>query len=163
MSTTSVDVPAKASSITVKLLVTEYAILKLRPPLSDGDMKFCIELLSLNSNTTSSKYKGAEKPNVFLASTPQEISVLCPAKELPAGSPTAWAMDQGWKCFQVLGPMPFNLVGVLSLLSSTLCEAGVSLLAQSTFDTDYVFVKEGKVDAAVAAFVARGVNVSVVA
>ena len=54
------------------------------------------------------------------------------------------------------GPFPFDQVGVLASFASPLAAAGVSLFALSTFDTDYVLVKEERVGAAVEALRAAG-------
>jgi hypothetical protein len=51
----------------------------------------------------------------------------------------------------VEGTLPFSAVGVLAALASTLAEAGVSVFALSTFDTDYLFVKEKDLTEAVEA------------
>ena len=39
------------------------------------------------------------------------------------------------------GPIPFSTVGVPASLVQPLAEAGISVFAISTFDTDYVLVK----------------------
>jgi len=59
--------------------------------------------------------------------------------------------DKGWKSFEVEGKLPFNLVGVLSSLTSTLAQAGISIFAVSTYDTDYLFIKSTDMKKAVAA------------
>jgi hypothetical protein len=50
---------------------------------------------------------------------------------------------------KVRGPLPFNLIGIISGISGTLANAGISIFAFSTFDTDYVMVKEAHLDGAV--------------
>ncbi|KAH8047983.1 hypothetical protein JL722_12772 [Aureococcus anophagefferens] len=57
---------------------------------------------------------------------------------------------------KVKGPLPFHLVGVLSHLSATLAAAGVSIFVNSTYDTDYVMVKDDTLHAAVDALKAGG-------
>ena len=54
-----------------------------------------------------------------------------------------WAVEAGWRCIQVVGPLDLSLVGILASLAAALAEAGVSLFVISTYDTDYVLVKEG--------------------
>lgn len=51
-------------------------------------------------------------------------------------------------------------VGVMAQLSSTLAQADISLLAQSSFDTDYIFVKEANKAAATKALEASGCTVA---
>ena len=67
-------------------------------------------------------------------------------------------VDDDWVAFEVLGPLPFDMVGVMAQLSNTLASAGVSLLAQSSYDTDYIFVKEKDADQATVALVKSGVG-----
>ena len=52
--------------------------------------------------------------------------------------------QRGWSCLAVAGPLDFAEVGVLSAICNPLATAGISLLAVSTFDTDYVLVREDK-------------------
>ena len=54
----------------------------------------------------------------------------------------------GWRCIQVLGPLDFNLVGILAQLSAVLAEADISIFALSTYDTDYLLVKENNLNRA---------------
>jgi hypothetical protein len=50
--------------------------------------------------------------------------------------------ESGWRCLRVNGVIDFSVVGVLASLTGPLAEAGVSVFAVSTFDTDYLLVKE---------------------
>lgn len=67
-----------------------------------------------------------------------ELSVVCASEDVPAGA----RVEDGWRAFQIEGPIPFAEIGVLAGLSGALARAGVSVFALSTFDTDYVLVKE---------------------
>jgi hypothetical protein len=49
------------------------------------------------------------------------------------------------------GPFDFGLTGILASVLNPLAEAGVGIFALSTFDTDYVLVKEENVEKAVEA------------
>jgi hypothetical protein len=46
---------------------------------------------------------------------------------------------------KVLGPLDFSLTGILASLTTSLADAGIPLFALSTFDTDYLLVKETQV------------------
>ncbi len=50
--------------------------------------------------------------------------------------------EKGWRAFKVLGPLEFSLTGIMATLSSALAAEGISLFALSTYDTDYILVKE---------------------
>jgi hypothetical protein len=87
--------------------------------------------------------------------TGHELSIVCSEEAVPEGVEAV----KGWKSFKVEGKLPFNLVGVLSSLSSTLAQAGISLFVVSTYDTDYLFIKATDVEKAVAALRDAGHNI----
>ena len=58
--------------------------------------------------------------------------------------------------FQVTGPLDFALTGIFAALAGPLAQAGVSLFALSTYNTDYVLVKDSQVTLAVKALQAAG-------
>jgi hypothetical protein len=68
--------------------------------------------------------------------------------------------EPGWRALQVAGPLDFALTGVLSSLLAPLAAAGVAVFALSTFDTDYVLVKEATLADAVAALERAGHRVA---
>lgn len=84
--------------------------------------------------------------------TKDELSVVCPDSAVPADV----RHEAGWRALQVAGPLDFSLTGVLASLAGPLAAAGVSLFAVSTFDTDYVLVKEVQLAAAVRALEGAG-------
>ncbi len=65
-------------------------------------------------------------------------------------------VEAGWRVLALVGPFPFDLVGVLASVTSPLASAGVSVFAISTFDTDYVLVKEEHLARAVAVLRSAG-------
>ena len=69
--------------------------------------------------------------------TTEELSIVC----LQATVPDGVKCERGWRCFQLAGPIPFTTVGVLASHVRPLAEAGISVFAISTFDTDYLLVK----------------------
>lgn len=99
-------------------------------------------------------------PEGFLAvvRTAGEVSVVCPQAAVPAAwrEPPEGRVEPGWRAFMVRGPLEFSLTGVLASLAGPLAAAGVSLFAVSTFDTDYVLVREAFLEKARAALAAAG-------
>ena len=75
----------------------------------------------------------------FISRTPDEISIVCPSPYVPA---SATERDDGWRCFRISGKLDFSLIGILSEVSSLLAKAGIGIFAVSTYDTDYILVKE---------------------
>ncbi len=82
-----------------------------------------------------------------LVRTRDELSVVCAERYVP---PDVRA-ERGWRSIQVQGPLDFALVGVLASIAAPLARAGVSIFALSTYETDYVLVKEDSLERAVAA------------
>ncbi|MFA6008057.1 MAG: ACT domain-containing protein [Candidatus Shapirobacteria bacterium] len=87
-----------------------------------------------------------------VTSTKEEVSVICASGTLEG----ALKVEDGWRALKIAGPLDFSLVGVLAEASGILAEAKVSIFAVSTFDTDYLLVKAGKLDDAIAALEAGG-------
>ena len=56
--------------------------------------------------------------------------------------------ETGWACIKVLGPLDFSLTGILADISEVLAKAEISIFAISTFDTDYILLKSGKLQSA---------------
>jgi hypothetical protein len=89
---------------------------------------------------------------VSVTRTADELSVVCREDEVPDGV----RCERGWRCLRVGGTLDFGLVGVLASLLVPLADAGVSVLALSTFDTDYLLVKGADLTKAVEALQAAG-------
>ena len=94
-------------------------------------------------------------PFASVSRTADELSVVCRRDAVPEGV----RCETGWRCLRVAGTLDFMLVGVLASLVGPLAGAGVSVFAASTFDTDYLLVKEEKLDTAVEALRRAGHSV----
>ncbi|MQA07206.1 MAG: ACT domain-containing protein [Pseudonocardiaceae bacterium] len=81
---------------------------------------------------------------VSISKTPEEISVVCPARHADTGPDT----ETGWRVFTVRGPLEFTLTGILAALTGELAAAGVPLFTVSSFDTDHILVKADDLDRA---------------
>ena len=75
----------------------------------------------------------------FIARTDEEISLVCPTKNVPA---VTSARDDGWRGFRIQGTLDFSLIGILAKISAILAEQRIGIFAISTYNTDYIFVKE---------------------
>ncbi len=84
--------------------------------------------------------------------TPDEVSVVSREECCPAGVPC----ERGWRCLAVTGPLAFELTGVLESLAAPLAAAGVAVFALSTYQTDYLLVKEPQLAQAIAALETAG-------
>ena len=81
----------------------------------------------------------------FVARTDEELSLVCPTDEAPEN---AAAREDGWRAFRVAGILDFSLTGILSRLSGVLADNAIGLFAVSTYNTDYILVKEENFDRA---------------
>lgn len=88
--------------------------------------------------------------------TDEELSVVCETERVPED---ALAREDGLRAFKVQGPLDFSLVGILARISAALAEADVPLFAISTYDTDYVLVKENYLDSAIVALQKEGCDI----
>ena len=70
--------------------------------------------------------------------TDDELSIVCDEDVVPEDV----VSEPGWRCLAVHGPLEFSMVGVLASLTGPLAEAGISIFALSTYDTDYLLVKQ---------------------
>lgn len=88
-----------------------------------------------------------------LTKTEDEISLVCPTEDVPKN---CIAREDGWACIRIAGTLDFSLVGVLARISKILAESGVSIFAVSTFNTDYVLLKQDRLSGAAEALRKHG-------
>lgn len=75
----------------------------------------------------------------FVGKTDEELSLVCASEDVPEG---ALIVDPGWKGLRIEGVLDFSMIGVLSKLSAVLAEAEIGIFVVSTYNTDYILVKE---------------------
>lgn len=78
-------------------------------------------------------------PYCFLAKTDAESSLVCETDRVPSNTA---AREDGWRAMRIAGTLDFSLVGILAKIAALLADAGVSIFAVSTYDTDYILVKD---------------------
>lgn len=88
--------------------------------------------------------------------TPDELSLIVAESRAPKEA----KCERGWRLLKVQGPLDFSLIGIVAGLSGTLADAGISLFAMSTYDTDYVMVKQLDFDRALTALRQAGYPIS---
>lgn len=109
-----------------------------------------MKLKKLPYNLTVCKVKdvsaiGFDTDICFVGKTDEEISLVCRTEDAPAETVER---DDGWRGFRIEGVLDFSLIGILSKLSSILAENKIGIFAVSTFNTDYILVKEENFDRA---------------
>ena len=75
----------------------------------------------------------------FVGKTDEELSLVCNTNLVPQN---AIECDNGWKAFRIQGVLDFSLIGILSEISTLLADNHVGIFAVSTYNTDYIFIKE---------------------
>jgi hypothetical protein len=88
--------------------------------------------------------------------TRDELSIVCPQKQIPDNV----LAERDWRIFKVAGPLGFTLIGIISRISTALASHGVSIFTISTYDTDYVLVKEHELAKALTAL--KKANIAIV-
>lgn len=87
-----------------------------------------------------------QKSDFFsLTKTAHEVSLVIETKFVEKN----WEANIGWRAFMIEGPLDFSLVGILSKVLTPLSKAGISVFTISTFDTDYILIKDHQVEIAV--------------
>lgn len=77
----------------------------------------------------------------FISKTLEELSLVCKTIDTPSNTLNR---EDGWKGFKIEGVLDFSLIGILAKISTILAESDISIFAVSTYNTDYIFVKDEK-------------------
>lgn len=89
----------------------------------------------------------------FIGKTDEELSLVCRTEDAPGKT---IERDDGWRGFRIQGVLDFSLIGILSRLSGILADHGIGIFAVSTFNTDYILVKEENLERALAVLASEG-------
>ena len=92
----------------------------------------------------------------FIGKTDEEISVVCITADTPEST---LERDDGWRGFRIQGVLDFSLIGILSKISLILADNKIGIFAVSTYNTDYILVKEENFDRALAVLANEGYTV----
>ncbi len=93
----------------------------------------------------------------FIAKTEDELSLVCKTEDTPQSTV---ARDDGWRGFCIQGVLDFSLIGILSKLSGILAENKIGIFAVSTYNTDYILVKEECFERALTVLASEGYTVN---
>lgn len=115
-------------------------------------------LKTLPYNFTVCKLSKTDKINLssefcFFGKTDEEISLVCKTEDTPAET---IERDDGWRGFRIEGVLDFSLIGILSKLSAILAENQIGIFAVSTYNTDYILVKEENFNRALKVLASEG-------
>lgn len=92
----------------------------------------------------------------FIGKTDEEISLVCKTEDTPTNTIDR---DDGWRGFRIQEILGFSLIGILSKLSGILAQHHIGIFAVSTYNTDYILVKDENYDKALAILASEGYTV----
>ena len=109
-----------------------------------------MKLKKIPYNLTVCKLKNLARVNFdadlyFIGRTDEEISLVCRTEDTPSET---IEQDDGWRGFRIEGVLDFSLIGILSKISGILADNKIGIFAVSTYNTDYILVKETQFDRA---------------
>jgi hypothetical protein len=112
--------------LTMKLLKEKYGVCRL------------------NKNELIPKW--AQNSDFFsITKTCDELSIVCSEDHIPNDI----KCEKDWRILKIEGPLDFSLIGILASISTILAQKGISIFAISTYDTDYILVKNKDIDNAI--------------
>ncbi|MBM7623676.1 ACT domain-containing protein [Sporohalobacter salinus] len=82
---------------------------------------------------------------VSITRTDEELSIVCPERVIPKEVQAEF----GWRALKVKGELDFSLTGILFSIAKPLANNSISIFAISTYNTDYVLVKQENFDEAI--------------
>ena len=89
----------------------------------------------------------------FIGKTDEELSLVCLTENVPSNTTHR---EDGWKGFRIEGELDFSLIGILAKISTILAENEIGIFVVSTYNTDYVLVKEENFENALALLEVKG-------
>ena len=89
----------------------------------------------------------------FIGKTDEELSLVCITECVPSN---VTHREDGWKGFRIQGVLDFSLIGILAKISTILAENKIGIFVVSTYNTDYVLVKEADFEKAMTVLVQAG-------
>lgn len=129
--------------LTMKLLTEKYSVCRL-------DKNNLIPSWATNGEFFS------------ITKTEDELSIVCSQENLPHNMQYELIniqCEKDWRILKVEGPLDFSLVGILSSISGLMAQEQISIFALSTYDTDYILVKDNDIDSAINALIKNNYDV----
>jgi len=93
---------------------------------------------------------------VFVAKTDEELSLVCATEHVPCDAIVA---EHGWRALRIEGIIDFEEIGVIAGLAKIISGAGMSLFVISTYNTDYILLKEANFSRCIALLEREGYHI----
>src|SRR5688572_27518378 len=102
---------------------------------------YSIHQLSSDANLPEEIFSA---PFSSVTRTAEEISVVVPSTiPVPIMS---HKVECGWRILKINAVLDFSLLGILAKISLVLANAKISIFVLSTYNTDYIFIKDESLD-----------------
>jgi hypothetical protein len=87
-----------------------------------------------------------------ITKTKDEISVVASQ----ADEAVDLQCNRDWRVLKIAGPLDFSLIGIVADVSTALSDKNIPLFIISTYDTDYILVKQNDLIAGIKALEEKG-------
>ena len=94
---------------------------------------------------------------VFVAKTDEELSLVCETSRVPGN---AIICEHGWKALRLEGVIDFEEIGVIADISRIISGAAMSLFVISTYNTDYILLKEANYERSITLLETNGYHIT---
>jgi uncharacterized protein len=125
----------------VAVLIPELAAQeKPQPPRARLPLQLVPDTLAvcrLDAKSSLPEWTSQEGSFLTISRTGEELSITTVQRAVPADA----RCERDYRALRVRGPLSPDLVGILLSMAEPLANAGVSIFAISTYDTDYVLVR----------------------
>ncbi len=121
-----------------------------------------MELIKLKDDFAICKIDNVEMADLcdkyaFLSKTDDEISLVCRSSRVPQ---RAIKTEHGYKALRISGELDFGMVGVIAKISAVLAQAGIAIFVISTYNTDYIFIKDADFEKGADLLAQNGYNIA---
>jgi hypothetical protein len=93
-----------------------------------------------------------------ITKTLEELSVVT---EQPDPFKESVACSKDWRVLKIIGPLDFSLIGVIADISNILKDARVPIFSISTYNTDYILVRQKDLDVSIKALRDKNYNIMI--
>ena len=91
-----------------------------------------------------------------ITKTKDELSVVT-LQDITDSENTISSKD--WRIIKIAGPLDLSLIGIIAEISTILKNKSIPIFTVSTFDTDYILVKQKDLEVGIKALTEKGHNV----
>jgi hypothetical protein len=123
----------------LKVLQKKYSILKFQTDSALPDWIYLSDFYSITK-------------------TNEELSVITEQPD-PANDKITGSKD--WRVLKIIGPLDFSMIGVIADISNILKDARVPIFTISTYNTDYILVKQKDLDVTIRALRNKNYNITI--